>query len=203
MPSPKTPALPQFVGIIRQICDRIAADFDAPDSDFAPIMVVLPGDGSDFRVFGLPGELLGGGEEGKDILADEIMVPIIDAVGAKMLAWTMSAWTLELEGMNEAAARRAVALAQAQGLSNHPNRVERVMVTAIDSHNVESWSAQIHRTAIAPPTLGEWEDFMRKFGDKATVEGRFLDPLQAALRDSSGKPDPDKLARILQAFNAL
>lgn len=189
--------------MVTRVAEQIADNFEKPGDtdDFHPVMVAMPGDGSDFGVFALPGELLGQGEAGKDILADKIMVPIIDAMGAKMISWTMSAWALELEGMNEADARAAVQLALRNGLANHPNRVERVMVTAISSHDFESQLAEIRRSAIAPPTLGPWEDWKRKGpADQRHVEGRFFEPLQAALRDSSGIVDQRKMAAILRRF---
>lgn len=199
MPGPSTlPPLSTFADHVCDIADQIAADFNSPDDDFYPVMIAFPGDGSGFQTFALPAELLGQGERGKDILADEIMCPIIDAFGARLISWTMSAWILDLSGVKSMEeARRRSEEARRHGLRNHPDRREIVMINAMDAHDFENRTAEILRTETAPPTLGPWEDYKRKFpGQQPTVEGRFFSGLREALRDSPGVPNKGKMARL-------
>lgn len=203
MPGPATlPPLREFADQVSGIAGQIAGSFTRPDDDFHPVMVAFPGDGSGFKAFALPGELLGS-EHGKDILADQIMVPVIDAFGARMVSWTMSAWNLNLTGAKTEAEARAMATeARRIGISKHPNREEIVIINCLDALDWESRIAEIKRTAITPPTLGDWRDWKRERPDGASesarpsIEGRFVEPIQDALRDSSGVPDGRKIRAL-------
>lgn len=201
MPGPATlPPLRDFASHVTTIAEAICQGFDKPDDDFYPVMVAFPGDGSGFKAFALPGDLLAQGEHGKDLLADQVMVPVIDAFGARMISWTMSAWNLNLAGAKtEAEARAMAAEARRDGISNHPNREEIVIINCLDALDWETRVAEIRRTAIGPPSLGEWRDFKRDYpGGSPTIEGRFVGPIQDALRDSSGVPDGRKIRALAQ-----
>lgn len=198
MPGPTTlPPLREFADRICEIAGQIADNFTRPDEDFYPVMVAFPGDNSGFKTFALPGDLLEQGEHGKDILAEQVMVPVIDAFGARMLSWTMSAWNLNLSGAKTIEEAQAMAAeARRIGLSKHPDREEIVIINCLDALDWETRVAEIRRTAIGPPSLGAWRDFKRDGAGQATIEGRFVEPIQAALRDSSGLPNRGKIAKL-------
>lgn len=197
------PALSDFAKMICTTADRNAKEFTRPDDDFHPIMVVMPGEHPIPSIIGLPGLLLES-PEGKDFMADKLMVPIIGILGGKMLAWTMSAWTLNFYNLSpDQLARESRRLREIQGrggsISEHPLHQETVVVNVIDPFESQVWGAQITRTATTPPSLGEWNRLDRlPDGSKPDQEtGRFLTPLQAALRDSSGEPNFKALKRLL------
>lgn len=198
MPKIKLPTLPEFAMHMRTIVESIASDFEHPGDadDFHPQVTLLPGDGSGFIATAIDPNFFAN-EKAKDVLADVVLPQMIEASGAKMLAMVLSVWAIEFDGMNEAEARAALAEAQRRPIGDHPNRVERVIVTAYDSHSIAVWTAKILRHRNKPPTLTPWEDWMEKSDDHELVtDGRFVDPLQAALRDSSGRPNPEFLARM-------
>lgn len=191
------PPLREFADRISQIAQQIADAFTTPDDDFHPVMVAFPGDGTGFKTFALPGDLLDQGERGKDALAEKVMVPVIDAFGARMISWTMSAWNLNLSGAKTVEQARAMATeARRIGLANHPDREEIVIINCLDALDWETRVAEIRRTAIGPPSLGPWRDFKRDHPGSETIEGRFVEPIQDALRDSSGVQDGRKIRAL-------
>lgn len=189
------PTLEEFTEVCIEGVDQMAAAFEHPDEDFAPIMQLFAGDSQDLFVIGFDGRFLASAES-KDMLAERIMVPMIFGTGAKMLATVLSAWALEIRGLNEQDARMAMEMAQRNGLSNHPNKVERVIVTAMNAHKTMIAMADINRDGENPPTLGEWDRMDTLQG--GVLDGRFVTPLQNALRDNSGKADP-KFLELMRA----
>ena len=194
MPKVRIPSLDEYAAAIKAVAESIASDFTKPDDDFHPQMQLLPGDGSGIHVAPIPGQLLASPEL-KDLLAQRVMAPAIEAVGAKLMSWLMSAWSLEFEGIPRAEAMARFERAEREGIAVNPDRVEIVILTAIDAHRVLTSTAKIMRTAIGPPTLGPWEDWSDKY-PTGVATGRFVEPLQAALRDSSGRPNPEFLRHM-------
>lgn len=183
----------QTMGVV----EKVMRSLEGPLDDFGPFLVAVPGDGSQPRLVDLPNELLSGEAAGKAEVVQRLVRPTITETGAKRIAWVTTVFTLDLEGKSEAEANDAIRRLMASGIADHPDRRESVIVNAMDAETVETWVARVGRTAIAPPALGPWEDSAatarRLLGLEAQSffgETELLEPLQAALRESSGHPRP-------------
>ncbi|MDA0179741.1 hypothetical protein OJ997_05510 [Solirubrobacter phytolaccae] len=180
----------------RGVVDKAMRSLQGPFDDFGPFIVAVPGDGSQPRLVDLPNELLTGEAAGKADVVQGLVRPLIVETGAKRIAWVGTVFTLDLEGKSEAEANEAIRRLMASGIADHPDRRESVIVNAMDAETVETWVARVGRTAIAPPTLGQWEDFgehadRRLLGLEAQSfygEAELLEPLRAALRESPAQP---------------
>ena len=122
--------------------------------------------------------------EAKDFLAEGMMVPIITGTGAKLVATVFSSWQIRFEG-DEALKHLANGDYTGPRPSQSPQRIEAVMVTAISPTKIVVRGAEIHRDNVHPPTLERWDQWDEE--GNGFFSGRFTTPLQAALRDSSGK----------------
>jgi hypothetical protein len=189
--SPVRQLADQAMGVV----DRVIQSLQGPLDDFGPFLVAVPGDRSQPRLVDLPNELLSGEAAGKADVVQRLVLPLIAETGAKRIAWVATVFTLDLEGKSEVEANEAVRRLMASGMADHPDRRESLIVNAMGADTVETWGARVGRTAIAPPTLGPWEDFgaaaPRLLGLEAQSfygEAELLEPLRAALRESSGQP---------------
>jgi hypothetical protein len=189
--SPARQLADQAMGVV----DKVMASLEGPFDDFGPFLIAVPGDRSQPRLVDLPNELLNGDAAGKAEVVERLVLPTIAETGAKRIAWVATVFTLDLEGKSEADANEAVRRLMASGMADHPDRRESVVVNALDADAVETWVARVGRTAIAPPTLGPWEDFgaggHRLLGLEAQSfygEAELLEPLRAAVRESTGRP---------------
>lgn len=160
-----------------------------PDGDFMPVVHVFD-DESRMTVVGLDTQLLST-SFGKQFLFEGLLCPMVDRLGGRQVVCVMTAWMLAMNGED---AEEKMREAMESGLENHPEHVECVIVNGIDPLHTHIRTAQITRHENAPPTLGEWDIWPS--GENIVLEGRMIDPLQAALRDSSGVPDKDFLAKI-------
>jgi hypothetical protein len=146
--------------------EGLAPDLD-PDEDWEPVMVGITEEKAD--VMGFP--LLPGL---KDVLVD-VLAKIAKVQHYKAMAIVTTAWmidTASLDPDEAAALREAHEAGEHVSASEHPKRVEIVMIQAIDPEVMRFESARVYRHEDAPPTLGPWQPFG---GDE--IAGRF-----AALR---------------------
>lgn len=161
--------------ILRESVERIAYEFDEPDDDWIPVMGLVPEDGDnvmlalDYQWFK--------DDATKDKLVNTVMVPAITGVGAKTVGTVFSVWA--------AVPDPDVPIEEMVRPSEAENRTEAVLVTVMDSFNIRTWMIPINRFEEKPPTLGEWQEFPGN-----AYSGRFVEDVQAALRDSSGKTNP-------------
>ena len=190
-PSPVSQLAEQTIRVV----DKVVRSLEGPLDDFGPFMVAVPGDGSQPRLLDLPDGLLSGEAAGKAEVVQRLVRPAIAEMGAKRIAWVATVFTLDLEGKSDAEAGQAVARLMRSGIADHPDRRESLIVNAMDADTVETRITRVVRTASAPPTLGPWEDFdgagNRLLGLEARSfygETSLLEPLQTALRESTGHP---------------
>lgn len=162
--------------IMRESVENIAKEFDRPDDDFMPVMSLVPEEGENVML-ALDNQWFEN-EDTKDRLVDSVMVPAITGIGAKTVATVFSVWYAKTEPDQD--------WEDMPRPSEHPNRQEAVLVTVMDSFNIRTWIINIVRPDGEIPTLAEWEEL----GVNA-FSGRFIEDVQAALRDSSGRTDPD------------
>lgn len=165
------------VGVMmRESVENIRDQFDDPQDDFIPVLSLLPQDGQNVML-ALDGRWLEN-DDTKNRLVKTIMIPAIEGVGAKTVATVFSAW--------QASVPEDTDIEDMPRPSEAENKEEVVLLTVMDSFTVKTWMNIIERSEDSPPTLKGWEELpMNAFS------GRFIDSLQQALRDSSGKTDPD------------
>lgn len=171
-----TTSIDELADIMRESIEAIQNNFDDPEDDFIPVLSLLPQDGQNVML-ALDGRWLEN-DSTKDRLVKTVMVPAIAGVGAKTVATVFSAWSASIpEGME---------LEDMPRPSEAENRQETVVLTVMDSFNVKTWMNNIYRDGENPPTLGDWKEL-----PTGAFTGRFVESLQTALRESSGKTDPD------------
>lgn len=188
-----------------RVVDKVVRSLEGPLDDFGPFIVAVPGDGSQARLLDLPDALLSGEAADKAEVVQRLVRPAIAEMGAKRIAWVATVFTLDLEGKSNAEADQAVARLMRSGIADHPDRRESLIVNAMDADAVETRITRVVRTTSAPPTLGPWEDFdgagNRLLGLEARSfygETSLLEPLQVALRESSGRPrQPEELLQVV------
>lgn len=162
--------------IMRDSIENIQTQFDDPEDDFIPVLSLAPQDGQNIML-ALDGRWLES-DETKDRLVKTVMLPAIEGVGAKIVATVFSAW--------QASVSADTPIEDVPRPSEAENREEVVLLTVMDSFSVKTWMNTIERDDENPPTLKGWQEMPAN-----AFSGRFIDSLQQALRDSSGKTDPD------------
>jgi hypothetical protein len=165
----------------RGVVEQIGEGFTDHDEDWFPVMVIMPGDKSKPVVTAFDPAYLETSHT-KEILATQVMPAMINGFGGKAISMVQSVWILKLDHLPEEEANEIYERVQREGLANEPNRVEQVMVISVNSHDIDVWGAEIDRDGTNPPRLGEWEHM-----ESGDWSGRFVEPIQAALRDSSGR----------------
>jgi hypothetical protein len=163
--------------LLRESVEVIGTQFTEPDDDWIPVMGLVPQDGTNVML-AFQGEWLSS-EKNKDALVENVMVPAITGVGAKTLGTVFSAWMAE--------APADTPIEDLPKPSESPNKKEIVIVTAMDSFSVKTWTVEILRSKDSPPKLSSWEEIK----GTTAFSGRFVDEIQEALRDSSGQTDPE------------
>ncbi len=137
----------------------VGDSFSAPDDDWMPVALI------DSRVHGFVPVALQFSD--KDPLVSGLQ-KLLRQTAAERCALVMSAWS-------------AIVGPEWDGLpaAQIADRFEVVAVTIIDRERVEGYSARIERREDAPPILGSWDSLLPEHG---TVTGRFVEPLQTAMR---------------------
>lgn len=164
-----------------------------PDADWMPVMEVFDSENNGY-VVGLTGF-----ESGEK--SSQAMCLAIDQLGGKMVGTVFTAWAVNAKDVMPDDLIRPGMRA-----SSHPDRFEMLIITVMDSNNVKAVAAKIIRDPNQPPVLDEWVPWGQG-GCTGTGEnhgkltGQFVEPLQDALRDSSGIPNPEFL-KALQKFMA-
>jgi hypothetical protein len=177
----------QFAEGVKGVVESIAPTLD-PDEDWMPVMQIADGEG-DVSVFGFDPAFMNS-EARKDALAQRLMVPAIDGFGGKLLATVFTCWMAHYDAPDE------------NGNFNGPrpsereDRIEVLIVTVMDSNKVVAYAAQIERHENSHPTLKAWDTWENQLG------GRFVEPLQTALRDSDGRPREGFAEKFGEAFGA-
>lgn len=186
MPEDILDASIRFLDTVCKTAESIGRDFADPEDDWAPVMMTATprGESFDAYTFGFDGNLLAS-DQTKDVLVDHMMVPLIQGTGAKLVATVFSTWMLKAMPIEDLVDGEYVGPRPSQS----PNRIEAVVVTVIAPKRMISRNAEIIRDGVNPPTLSEWEQW--DDGEAgAILTGRFAEPLQNALNNSSGKIDP-------------
>lgn len=177
-----TTNIDELADIMRESIENIQDNFSDPEDDFIPVLSLLPQDGQNIML-ALDGRWLENNQT-KDRLIKTVMLPAIEGVGAKTVATVFSAW--------QASVPEGTDIEDMPRPSEAENKQEVVLLTVMDSFNIKTWMNNIYRDGENPPTLEGWKELPVN-----AFSGRFVDDLQTALRDSSGKTDPDFL-KILE-----
>ena len=149
----------------------IEQDFDAPDDDFEA-MIVMETKSEQLMIF--PAGQLMNSETTKDLMAEVVLPGLIRKHKVSRVVAVLSAWCVQVgkEYDSDSSPRP----------SEHPDRYEVLLVTEMTAQGVGSdYWAYINRDPflIEPPSLGEFE----LQPETATHEGRFVDPIVAALKE--------------------
>lgn len=169
--------------MMRESVEGVQSEFDDPEDDWIPVMGLVPQDGQNVML-ALDGRWLRS-DETKKRLVKNVMKPAITGVGAKLVATVFSAYHVEVpKGMPVEEMIRPSEAAE-------EDRDEVVMLTVMDSFNVQTWMAVVRRTADSPPVLEEWQEIPVN-----STSGLFIEDIQETLRDSSGKTD-EKFMELL------
>lgn len=120
--------------------------FDKPDDDWFPVLIS----------FTIDGQMIVAG-----LALDKQDWPTVAKVVAKehkvvFMAGVLSSWTVDagvFKSMDEINAYYD----SGKRLSDHPQRVEALIVDCADPFHNQTWKANIIRSPDAPPKLGEWE----------------------------------------------
>lgn len=164
--------------LMRESVENIQKQFDEPDDDFIPVMSLMPQEGENVML-ALDTRWLAN-DETKKKLVKTIMVPAVSGVGAKLVATVFSAWhTVVPEGVPVEEIIKPSEMDESE-------REEAVLLTVMDSFNVETWMAPITRYDDKVPELGGWQKMATN-----SISGIFVEGIQEALRDSSGKTSPE------------
>lgn len=118
---------------------RLGQTFVAPDSDWQPVMFALGHDGL------VISPLLGNADTPE---AARLISVILQHIGATEAAIVQSSWALKPQHITRNALKSSV--------SQHPERVEALIVVHGDTTRAQMATAQIHRTTATPPTLDEF-----------------------------------------------
>lgn len=156
----------------------VGTSFKSPDDDWAPMVFELNGAGridnySPIAYFDSP--------LAKDFFT-LIVYPVMLRIGrATASALVSSVWTLS-----------EVSLADAKvylrdGIDQHPDRSEAVIVQVATLDHYEEWWAEIKRAKDRPPGLGEWE----KLAPEVEQVGRMARVPQRALQRAQTLPATD------------
>jgi hypothetical protein len=174
--------------------EGIAADFDKPDSDFLPTLLVKTHNDK-VVVVGLTGEM---SQAGKDEMAN-YMLAVCACARAKEVAFVSSAWTVTYdkpEGEDELYFRK---LEQSEDFvmpRDHPDRVEVVNIMFSQPSGDLMLTSEITRQAFGPPTIGEWKEMG---GEGTTLEGRFGNAIHDGI-DLGQKMAADGAASTVVAY---
>lgn len=161
-----------LVRIVRATTYRIGSDFTDPDDDWVPVLFAL---GKELRIFAIPGQYAND-PDAKDALFGRVLPDLVRTENVKAIAIVVSAWMVEGD-----AAAEYVADEKRRSLVDHPKRVERLVLSAVDRVGEEMWWAPIERDGVAPPKLGKWE----QAEGLTSLGGRIPEMFRSILRGAS------------------
>ena len=154
----------EILQTIRQSATDIADQFTDPDDDWMPVAFFEMGDGT---VVPMGGDLM----RNKELFVSVIMPMTIQKLHAQSVALIVSAWVITSDTPDPDVPP-----------SQHPDRIEVVLLTHVTADETEAWRAYIDRDPLGlrPPRLGEWDHWEDEGG---VIGGRFVDSIQEALRE--------------------
>jgi hypothetical protein len=166
---------PDLLEYTKDCVKRIAADFDKPDADFLPTLLLKMHDGN-VAICGLAADF--DSQKEKDECA-KFMMAACACARAKEACFVSSAWAVEyappegekFENWQEVEKRDDFVMPR-----DNPNRIEVVNVMCSRPGGDVMASAEItrHEDEGKPPTIGEWKEMG---GEGTKLGGRFGDAI--------------------------
>jgi hypothetical protein len=157
--------LQKMVETIQRSAANIALTLE-PDEDWAPVIFMVTDD--DLIISGLPTEAFEN-DHTKDALVRALGV-IIEEIKPVQCALILPSWRVRNENYDQEAIERLLR----DGISNHPDREECLVLQAMDAEHHDLYMADVIRVDGSHPELGE---FIKQDG---LPDGRF-GSLQAAM----------------------
>lgn len=154
----------------------ITAEFDDPEDDYAAMAFFEHDD----QVTIIPSYQFMENDTTKDLLANFVLPRAAVKLGAETVVLVFSAFGVKIEKPTDEEWE------EMPRPGEHPDRVEMLIVTEMNADGVQrSLVAYIDRDPFMkrPPTLTEFEENFGPGTEGAHWEGRFIDPLLAALKE--------------------
>jgi len=156
---------------------RIQQSFTQPDDDWQGVFVFT---GEDEINYYLPATF---GDDNEKTLFAHVLIPtIIRKQKPSIVCSVLSAWTIKIsapEGFDPDHPPETYADLHEPRPSEHPDRMELLILTAITAERVQMWTAKIVRNTKQPPTLDPW----KLWPDDSGSSGQFIEPIQQTLRE--------------------
>jgi hypothetical protein len=149
-----------LVDVAKRGVQRVRKGFRRPDDDWAPVLLVRTDAGRMFSALMVMGE-------DKDAVAAGLR-QMLSACGAVEAALVTSSWMVT--------ASDDVELDEHVRACEHPARRECVVISYVDKARVGLEIADIHRSAVRPPTLGAFSGV-----EGIGVRGSFIDAMRQGI----------------------
>jgi hypothetical protein len=166
---------PKLLEFAKTSVEKIAQDFDKPDADFMPTLLIKAYDRK-VQVVSLAGDM--NSQQAKDQMA-RFMFAAVACLRASEVAFVSSAWAAnykppegeKLESWEDVEKRDDFVMPR-----NNPDRIEivNIMYAGTDGDTMSSAEITRHEREGKPPTIGPWQDMG---GAGATISGRFGDAI--------------------------
>lgn len=166
---------PDLLEFAKTSVKGIADDFDKPDADFMPTLLIKAYDGK-VQIVGLAGDM--NSQQAKDEMA-RFMFAAIACLRASEVAFVNSAWAVryeppegeKIESWEDVEKRDDFVMPR-----DNPNRIEivNIMYAGTDGDIMATAEITRHEDEGKPPTIGPWENMG---GEGATIGGRFGDAI--------------------------
>lgn len=160
----------EFVNIAQKMPRDLGQTFDAPDDDWMPVMFLRKrkeDDSTELIVAAFDPAFVSNATS-KDDMA-RAMGMLVQQARADACAILLSAWMVQID--KEEADENGIPRP-----SEHPERVESLILQVIDAGHYEAYNATILRDGEQPPALTDWERL--DDGTGKNMSGRFVDTLQ-------------------------
>jgi hypothetical protein len=153
---------------------EITEAFQNNDADYLPVALMRTKN-DDFVAMDLS-DLL----DDKDALTDLILPTIIGSAGVVEITLVLSSWVVKADLKDGETRADVIKRMQILPPSEHPDRVEALVVLGFSRDEEICQIAEINRSSEGPPTLGEFE-VISEDDPRGAMTGRFADPLRKAI----------------------
>lgn len=157
----------EFVDVVRESINDMGPNLD-PEDDWLPMAFLE--DEDDALVMVCVDPQFMNEEDGKEILGTVVLPGIVEKVKARKYAFLSTAWMAKIERDSDGEFDESIRL------SEHPDRMEVVIIACCDREISQFHFAEIIRTPDHSPMLGPWEASSEQF------ESRFIDNVKEVMR---------------------
>jgi len=170
------PTFQEFMDTVRDGVEQVGGQL-GPEDDWLPMAFLEREDPestdgvAELTMVGIDPEYMDE-EERKEFLGSVVLPSIVEKMKARKYAFLSTAWMAKVGREEDGSVDTSIPP------SEHPDRMEVVIITACDREIAEFCYAEIIRTPDHPPMLTPWETMARGI----EVEGRFIDSVREVMR---------------------